>query len=315
MASGTDRAPTPTLADPRRFLILANPMSGRRGEARSLVERANRELEDVATTFLDPDVDLAAVVSTAVADGRILVAAGGDGTVNAVAHHLVGTPGVLGILPAGMLNHFARDLGLADTAVAFHTLARGRPAAVDAGLAGGHHFLNTVVVGLYPEAVQERRRAQQRIGKWPALAVGWLKVLLKARPLAGSIVADGDGRALLAWTVVAANNRFSTTPGRIGERDRLDEGVLDLHVVPGKRGVRGRYSLAKRTLRPRPWGWGRHVRRVATAVRLELEEPRPFTTDGELREPVDGLDVAILPRSLHVLVPASGNWTSAEATE
>ena len=304
----------PAVAEPRRFLLVANPSSGT-NEDRALIDRAGQTLNDVETALISPTLDLRGAIAAGVAKGRIVVAAGGDGTINAVAQHLVGTAGVLGVLPAGTLNHFARDLGVSDPDVAMKVLAEGVPRPVDVGTASGRHFLNNAVVGLYPEAVRERRRVQHRVGKWPGLALGWAKVLARARPLSGTVTADGDGRSLFAWTVFVANNRVSTTPGRFGERDRLDEGVLDLHVVLAKRGARGRYSLARRTIRPHPWGWGRRVRRQASSLRVELRKPRPCAVDGELQDPVRSWPVQIVPRSLNVLVPGPGSWTRQGTTE
>ncbi len=147
------------------------------------------------------------------------------------------------------------------------------------GKAGHRHFLNNAVIGLYPEAVEERGRVQHRVGKWPGLALGWVKVLVRARHLSGTIEADGDARVQFAWTVVVMNNRIDTTIGRVGQRARLDVGVLDLHVVLAKPGPRGRYSLARGTLRP-----------------------RPFALDGELVPPARSLAIEVAPRALTVLV-------------
>jgi len=170
------------------------------------------------------------------------------------------------------------------------------------GKAGHRHFLNNAVIGLYPEAVEERGRVQHRVGKWPGLALGWVKVLVRARHLSGTIEADGDARVQFAWTVVVMNNRIDTTIGRVGQRARLDVGVLDLHVVLAKPGPRGRYSLARGTLRPRPWGWGRRVRRDAVSVTVELRTARPFALDGELVPPARSLAIEVAPRALTVLV-------------
>jgi len=295
-------APEPTSAPtPRRFLLLANPSSGT-DEDRALIRRARGTLGDVLDQPVGPGIGLGPAISAAVAEGRVVVAAGGDGTISAVAQHLVGTDGVLGVLPAGTLNHFARDLGVADHDVALRVLAEGRPRAVDVGRTGDRHFLNNAVIGMYPEAVQERGRVQHRVGKWPGLALGWAKVLLRARPLSGTIRADGDGRVLFAWTLFVANNRVDTSIGKVGERARLDQEVLDLHVMLAKPGPRGRYSLARRTFRPRPWGWGRHVRRDATSVTVDLRRARPFALDGELQPPARSLSLEVVPRALKVLV-------------
>src|SRR6266496_3487397 len=78
-----------------------------------------------------------------------LVAAGGDGTVNAVVQHLVAR-GTLAVLPGGTLNHFARDLGVRNPERALEALERGEPRPVDLGRVDGKVFVNGVGLGLYP---------------------------------------------------------------------------------------------------------------------------------------------------------------------
>jgi diacylglycerol kinase family enzyme len=258
----------------------------------------------VRDVLLRPDVDLAAEVERALDEERIVVAAGGDGTINAVAQHLVGR-GTLGVLPGGTLNHFCRDLGVRRMEDALRALEEGAVRTVDVGKAGSRYFLNNAGMGLYPEAVYERERHEHRLGKWRAAAAASLRVIREARPLVGTIEADGDARALLGWAVFLGNNRFGTATGRIGTRERLDEGVLDVRLLAvGTRRAR-RSRLAWRVLRGRPWSPRRLVRTEATRVRIVLEgEPRLVSWDGESGEETDHLEVEIVPRALRVVAPA-----------
>jgi len=90
-------------------------------------------LPEVRIHVLQPGDDLAARCRDLIADGATcLAAAGGDGTVSAVATHLVGTDMPLGVIPASTLNHFARDVGVGrDVAHALHVLAGGYTLPVD----------------------------------------------------------------------------------------------------------------------------------------------------------------------------------------
>lgn len=76
------------------FLLVTNPSS-----ADDLPGRAIHDLDDARVLTLDGSIDLRAEITSAIAEGRIVVACGGDGTVNAVVQHLAGTEGVLGVLP------------------------------------------------------------------------------------------------------------------------------------------------------------------------------------------------------------------------
>src|SRR5712671_5516440 len=109
-----------------------------------------------------------------------IIAAGGDGTVSAIAQELAGSTMPLGILPLGTLNHFARDLGLPlDIAGAVAVIAAGTTAAVDAAEVNGRIFVNNSAIGLYPNIVRDRDRQLRlsRRAKWLAMAVALLRAL------------------------------------------------------------------------------------------------------------------------------------------
>jgi diacylglycerol kinase family enzyme len=284
-----------------QYVLILNPGAGD-DDDRSLVEKLRSRLGDIRVVTLDEDVDLGSEVGRALDEDRTVVAAGGDGTINSVAQHVVGR-GTLGVLPGGTLNHFCRDLGVRDPDVAIDTLAEGRPRVIDVGKAGDTYFLNNAGMGLYPEVVYERERHEHRVGKWHAAARASMQVLRDARPLAGRISADGDERALLAWVVFIGNNRFGTGTGRIGNRERLDEGVLDVRLLTlGTRKAR-RSRLAWRVLRGRPWSPHRIVRTEARRVDINLEEPRLVSWDGESGEEARSLQVEMVPKALRVLSP------------
>src|SRR6267143_4263041 len=100
----------------------------------------------------------------------VIVAGGGDGTVNTVASQVIGTDKILGVVPLGTLNHFARDLKIpAELELAAQVFVSGRTIHVDVGEVNGRIFLNNSSLGLYPTIVSEREKKQRLgSGKWPA---------------------------------------------------------------------------------------------------------------------------------------------------
>src|SRR5689334_21433030 len=103
---------------------------------------------------------------------RRIVAAGGDGTVSAVASALAGSGVPLAVLPLGTLNHFARDLGIpAELDAALRVAVDGRVREVDVGEVNGRVFVNNSSIGLYAAMVHRRERQQRRFGrgKWHAM--------------------------------------------------------------------------------------------------------------------------------------------------
>ena len=98
----------------------------------------------------------------------ILVAAGGDGTIGAVAGVAAVRGATLGVLPCGTMNHFAKDLRIPlDLAGAVNVIRSGRPVCIDAGEVNGHLFINNSSLGIYPLFVRERRRqvASRRVSR------------------------------------------------------------------------------------------------------------------------------------------------------
>jgi diacylglycerol kinase family enzyme len=284
------------------FLIVTNPDAGSAAD-REVLDRARRRLADAETLELRPGVDLAEAVTEAVSDGRVVVAAGGDGTVNTLVQH-VAARGTLGVLPLGTLNHFARDLGLRDPEDAVEALRRAESRSIDLGTVNGTYFVNNTGLGLYPEGVRERERSEDRWGKLVASIGATWRLLRTARPLVGTIEADGDRRALFAWVVFVGNNRFGTVPGRLGARTRLDEGVLDVAVVTARRRPTSRARAAWRLAKGKPWKSRRLVRTEARRVVVRLEGPaRPVSLDGEHADPADLMDVGLVPGGLRVVVP------------
>lgn len=168
------------------------------------------------------------------AGARLIVAAGGDGTINAVANAVAGTEAVLGVLPTGTLNHFARDLGLPpELEQAMLTLATGQVRSVDVGQVNGRIFLNNCSIGLYPSMVIRRDEQRQRLGrgKWLAMFMAFLS-LFKRYPLVKVELDMGHRSARCATPLVfIGNNRYETDLLNLGRRHGLDAGELSVYLI------------------------------------------------------------------------------------
>jgi diacylglycerol kinase family enzyme len=181
----------------------------------------------------DPDTQ-AAIELAAASHSRVVLAGGGDGTLNAVASLLVGTQTALGILPMGTLNHFSKDLNIPQPLnEAIDTALNGKVASVDVGEVNGQYFLNNSSIGLYPGLVQEREALQRRgLGKWIAFLSALLVSLWHYRKM--TVTLDVDGQELTARTpfVFVGNNRYQLRSPRIGARGSLCEGLLWVCAAP-----------------------------------------------------------------------------------
>ena len=243
------------------------------GKGESLVELARRVLRDRP---------------------RIVIAGGGDGTINSVASVLVGTDVKLGVLPMGTLNHFARDLRIpADVEGAVRIIAGGVTAQIDVAEVNGRTFLNNSSLGLYPSVVRlrEKQREQLGRGKWTALLHACLLVLRRYPVVSVRVTLDKAELLRRTPLVFVGNNEYQMEGLTIGLRERLNAGTLSLYI-PRRAGRLGLIRIAIRAL----FGRLRAVndfRRNAGAGILDRNTPRTHSGRDGRGSHCDGHAVAL----------------------
>jgi diacylglycerol kinase family enzyme len=167
------------------------------------------------------------------ADSSVVVAAGGDGTINAVASELVGSNKILGVLPMGTLNHLAKDLGMPlDLESAVDIIAQQTLSRIDIGEVNGRYFLNNSGLGLYPGIVHEREQQQaQGRSKWLAFFSALL-IIIHRYPLL-TVRLSTEDRELRRRTpmVFVGNNEYELQGLNMGSRRSLNRGKLFLYVT------------------------------------------------------------------------------------
>ncbi|TFW31655.1 diacylglycerol/lipid kinase family protein [Massilia horti] len=265
---------------------------------------------EAAITLAQDGAQMIEAARTALDDGAALVVAGGgDGTVNAVASVMAGSGVAFGVLPLGTLNHFAKDLGIPlALEQAVRVLADGRPTEVDVGEVNGRIFLNNSGLGLYPDIVHQREK-QQRLGrgKWPAVLWATLAALWRYPFLSIRLAVDGQRLARRTPFVFIGNNEYTMQGVSIGMRDRLDAGKLSLYVAqrPGRLGLlRFAYRALRGTLAQE-----RDFDMLLTEE-MEIASRRRrllVATDGEVSLMEMPLRYRIRPGALTVIVPTEGN--------
>lgn len=167
----------------------------------------------------------------------VVCAAGGDGTVSAVAAGLAGTEMPLAVLPLGTLNHFAKDLAMPlEIADACRAIADGIEERVDVGEVNGRVFINNSSIGLYPEAVIVRdvERKQRGWSKFPAMLLACLRVLWRFPLLAVAVQTPEQSIVTRTPFVFFGNNEYTTSLLSLGKREALDQGKLCIHTVRAK---------------------------------------------------------------------------------
>jgi YegS/Rv2252/BmrU family lipid kinase len=166
-------------------------------------------------------------------DVDAVIAAGGDGTVSAVAAGLVGTEVALGVIPLGTLNHFAKDLGIKDIQSAIEAIATGTTRRIDVGEVNGRVFINNSSIGLYPEIVMQRDSDQRHSGrsKWVAMIRAAFRTLLRFPLLHVAIALAGSVFSARTPFVMIGNNEYTLGLTDLGTRKRLDRGQLAIYTL------------------------------------------------------------------------------------
>jgi diacylglycerol kinase family enzyme len=262
----------------QRFLIV-NPRSGGESPGAEELRDAARE-RGVTVHFLQEGDDLPALAREAGAD--VLGMAGGDGSLAAVAEVAIEQDVPLVVVPFGTRNHFARDLGLdRNDPLAALDAFDGSERRVDVGRVGDRLFLNNVSLGIYARLVhrrERRRRRREALARMRALA---LTLRDRRRQQRFTV----DGRTVRARLVLVSNNRYALDLLSLGERERLDEGLLHLYVPHGIRRIT----------------WDER-----SCTELEIGSPLPrmrAAVDGEPVELETPLRFRIEQQALRVLVP------------
>jgi YegS/Rv2252/BmrU family lipid kinase len=219
---------------PRSFRFLVNPLSGG-GSAPAAAVPVARALRDaganVEVTYSPGPVACADLAREAADRGDVVVAVGGDGMMSSIAAALVDSRGVLGIVPSGRGNDFARMLGLgADPEKVAHVLLEGEPTDVDVIDAGRRVVLGNVYAGVDSLASEIVDRAQRlpRVLQYPYAAV---RSVLSFSPTRFTIEVDGVETVEDAYTVVVANSGFYGAGMHIAPTASLQDGLLDVVVV------------------------------------------------------------------------------------
>ena len=176
---------------------------------------------------------LGAIARQAVAQaqqcGGIVVAAGGDGTINTVAQAALGSGCAFGVLPQGTFNYFSRTHGIpSETAEALQGLLAGHSQPVQVGLVGERVFLVNASLGLYPQLLEEREDWKRQFGRSRLVAFGaGLATLLRGhRSLRLRVESQGQERELRTPTLFVGNNPLQLQQLGLPEAEAVDAGCL-----------------------------------------------------------------------------------------
>ena len=291
----------------RRFTAVVNPTAGGSTAAAALLKvarplrEAGAELETEYSRSLSHAQELARLAGER---GRVVLAVGGDGIAGGIGGALSGTGTVLGLVPAGRGNDFARALGLptgpADLA---RVLLHHAPRPVDTvEIESAVHHRTVVLGSVYAgvDALANRHANHATLLRGAAsYYAGGLRAVATWRPARYRVTVDGEEHAHHGYTVVAANSPYYGSGRLIAPDARVDDGLLEVVMI--SHAPRRLFFALMRELRT-----GAHVNRLEVRVlrgreiRIEADRAVPYGADGEVEATLP-VTARVLPGALSVL--------------
>lgn len=238
----------------------------------------------------------------------LVIAVGGDGTVNEVCRALLNTAAVLGVIPTGSGNAFARTLGLPlrhrDACLFLSADPVSDPRTIDAGMIDGHCFLTTAGIGIDALTcwIYANRPGKSRRGLWPYLSAAF-QASRRFQPGEVTITVDDETplRLTPGLLTIANGDQFGygavIAPGAL-----MDDGELDLRVVGPRHALRLLWE-SRRLFTGSIDGLSDLGRMQGRTIRIERSQPGPIQADGEVFEAPAVLEVQVVPAALQVMAP------------
>jgi len=290
------------MALPHRYPLIFNPKArSQRGQRalRFLAEKAGC-VELFATNHEDEARQLAA--RFAAAGEPVVIAAGGDGTLNAVVRGLVGSNTALAVLPTGTMNVFARELGIPFDSLpkAFAVIERGFVREIDLFEANKVPFVQMAGVGFDAKVIEQTSWAAKKALGPLAYLVAAVKVLGEHPPQMEVICADGRRETGVA--VLAGNGTLYGGPFKFFRKADNQDSMLDVLIYKEKG-----YRLVLDLLRGLAAGGldlvssASYLQTPGFVVRAEAEVP--VEVDGELLGRFDEIHFAEASKRLRVIAP------------
>ncbi len=311
----------------RRAILILNPTSGASALAtqhltteqyQEQIVRSLAEYDIVTevryTTPEDPGRGLAQQAASEGVD--LVIAAGGDGTLHAVASGLVRTNSTLGIIPLGTMNNVARSLQIPeDLEAAGRIITEGTTRLIDVGMMNEALFLEVAGIGL-EAALFPAAEDIKRYGLWSTIrgVIAGLQILFRFKPETFVVSFDGKRpRRFQAIQISICNSPYYGARLQFAPRAVMDDGFLDVLIYKNfSKLAYLRHAIAisqgRRTLEPRV------VRRKVKLLRVRTRQPIEVHTDGTPQGSTPAL-VQVLSGVLRVCVPQQVAQNSAMMKE
>lgn len=285
-----------------KIAFIVNPISGGKNKKKIIelikkrMSRESVEWEIVPTQYAGHAITLAAQ-----SQADVVVAVGGDGTVNEVATGLTGTGKALGIIPCGSGDGLALHLGLSrKPSKALEQLLCGQERPMDAGDMNGHPFFCTTGAGLDADVSLAFAKAASR-GLKTYISKGW-STWKHYVPQVYNINVDGARTSLPAMFVTVANANQWGNRAKIAPGASVSDGVLEVTVVKPFKLLSGP-SLLWRLFAGSAYKGRKVVHLRGKDIVIERPSEGAVHFDGDPSQEGSSLHVTVKPSALKVITP------------
>lgn len=292
-----------------RFVV-APTVSEHDRETLRLAAQAHADLSalDYDICEIKPGEDTTAVIARDGISGvGCLVAVGGDGTVSAVAHEVVGKEVALGIVPAGTGNLVARELGIPlEIGAAVALIAKDNDRKkIDAMQIFGRAYLLNAGVGINAEVIdQTSRLGKSLFGRSAYVGTAVWKVL-QAKPQRFNVTVDGDEHVFNATDIAISNcGLLAKALNPNGPDVRADDGKVDICVLCMKTPLEYPWYYFLKHIAPERVNKIMYEISARESVKIESAKPVVVQADGDIigETPVA---ISVHPRAVTMIVPPS----------
>lgn len=295
----------------KRILFIINPIAGGGRDLARFEQIIDRVLKKY-----DQEIEHEVQVTTARGDAvekaknalnrqyNLVVAVGGDGTVNEVACALVGSEAALGIIPIGSGDGIARGLGIPLTLRrAIRTLCQGRIKKIDVGLVQGRYFF--AVAGLGFDAVVGKMFDESPVrGALPYFYFG-IREFFNYEPVEYQLKFENQVIRKKALILTVANLNQFGNHAIIAPSAKPDDGLLDICLIKDINAFRAAVSLPK--LFTGNLVNSKYYEYFQTReVEITRPFPAPIHVDGEVFDGPASVTIKLLPKALSVIIPLAG---------
>ena len=287
----------------RKALFIINPISGGKkkdGVPELINETIDADIIEPVIAFSDGVAHARVIAREAIGKFDIVVAVGGDGTVNEVASAIVGTDTALGIVPFGSGNGLARFLAIPmDTKEAIKNLVSGKTEVIDSARINGQAFFNMAGMGFDAHISEIFSHGKKR--GFISYIKSSLKEVINYQPQNYHLDIDGKEYDYKAFMLSIANSSQYGNNVHISPKASLQDGLLDVCVI--KPFPLWRFPEMSMRMILKATESSKYVEIIrGKHINIKREHTGPIHLDGEPQMADTGVDINILPHSLKVIV-------------